>query len=189
MKIPGLLALVLLLLVLSSSLSLFVVPNQVFNQVSGGAPSLVVFGKQDYVYARVQLTITPFLAGNQQLSIYLPDGTSRQITSTTTINIVYPNTIYYSGMISTGGAEPCIAIGSASPLVSSCVHIPALNETGTSCDVSPSRPLCLTSFPVDRPTPSYASTSEPIPGVHTYTFLINGTGSFNLQMQMWGVSL
>jgi len=189
MKMKGLLALILLLLVLLSSLSLFAVPNQSFSTIAGGAPMLVVFAKQDYVYARVQLSLTPFLSGNQQLNIVLPNGTSRPITRTTTIDLAYPNTIYYNSMISTGGAGPCIAIGAAAPQAAGCVHVPGSNETSTDCSVSPSRPICLTAFSVDRPSSSYATSYVPWQGVHTYQYLINGTGSFDLSLQTWGISL
>jgi len=55
--------------------------------------------------------------------------------------------------------------------------------------VSPPKPMCLTSFAVDRPAPSYATSSSPFPGVHAYDFLLDGNGSFSLQLQAWGVSV
>ena len=188
MKIGGLLALLLILFVLLSTLSVFTSPNQSYNFVSEGAPALVVFGKLDNVYARVQLTITPFLTGDQQLTFVYPNGTQLHITGFTQINLRYPNTAYLPGGVS-GGVGPCIGTGPVSFMPQGCVHIPGSNETGTSCNVSTSQPLCLTSFVVDGPTAAYATANVPWDGAHGYQYLINGNGSFGIVMEAWGASL
>lgn len=188
MKITSLLALLLVLFILLMVTSLFIAPSGSYISVGGSAPTLIVFGKQDNVYARVQIVVTPFLSGNQQLNFTFPNGTQLSMTGPTTINLVYHNTAYLGSGVS-GGVGPCIALGATSSAPAGCVHVPGSNESGASCTISTAQPMCLTWFPVDMPSPAYAAATVPWQGAHAYQYLIGGNGSFALVIKTWGASL
>ena len=185
MKISFVLGLLLVLVVLLSSLNLFYVPSGSGNVISGGPSMLVVVAKEDYVFARVELSIQPYLVGNQRMSITFPNGTVRPIIAATKIDIVLPNTLYYTLRSVSSGAPSCISTGIAEP---GCIKVLATTEAQT-CYATPSQPLCVSVLSVESPTSSYATTSVPIDGIHAFQYLINGTGAVDVQTRAWGVSL
>jgi hypothetical protein len=185
MKTKVVLGLVLLLVVLVASFNLFYVSPGSGNVTSTGAPILVVVAKQDYFYARVELTIHPYLIGNQQLTLRFPNGTVQSLTTVTTVDIVLPNSIYYRFGEVSSGAPACTAIGRAEP---NCVTL-AAPGTVEGCGTSSSEPIGFCVLSVANATASYATEYAPTDGIHAYQYLINGTGSADVEITASGVSL
>ena len=95
MRIRWLLVLILVLLVVAPTLSLFQSPIPVSYQAPESGSSVIIIAKEDYVYARVLITIQPN-GLNQSASVTFPNGTSTTIQGSHTESIVLPNTIYYT---------------------------------------------------------------------------------------------
>ncbi len=103
MRIRWLLVLILILVLIAPTLSLFQAPAPSFYQTGGSGSSVIVIAKEDYVYARVQITIQPN-GLNQTATVRFPNGTSTTIGGSHTETIALPNTIYYTFMdVGTGG--------------------------------------------------------------------------------------
>ncbi len=95
MRIRWLLVLILILVLIAPTLSLFQSPAPSFYQTGASGSSVIVIAKEDYVYARVQITIQPNSL-NQSATVTFPNGTSTNIEGSRTESIVLPNTIYYT---------------------------------------------------------------------------------------------
>jgi hypothetical protein len=164
MKIRGLMVLILILVLVAPTLSLFQSspPDNYQAGISGN--SVVIIAKEDYVYARVLITIQPDLGiGENPVTVTFPNGTSIAITGSQTEAIVLPNTVYYSfSSVTTDGQG--FSVSSGHPL-----------------DVSLQSGQNATQFLL------YASSPVPIEGIHVFHLLINGTAE--VQLQALGVSL
>ena len=96
MKFRLLLVLILILILVAPTLALFhAPPPSVYQTTASGGSSVVVIAREDYVYARVVVTIQPD-GLNQTAAITFPNGTAVTITNKWTETIVLPNTIYFS---------------------------------------------------------------------------------------------
>jgi hypothetical protein len=165
MKIRGLMVLVLILVLVTPTLSLFQSTAPVSYQTgASGGSSVIIIAKEDYVYARVLITIQPDsgYAGNV-VTMTFPNGTTIAITGPHTEAIVLPNTIYYSfSSVAAGGQG--FSVSSGHPL-----------------DVSLQSGQNATDFLL------YGSSQVPIEGIHVFSLLINGTAT--VEVQELGVSL
>jgi hypothetical protein len=160
-KIRGLLVLVIILIVIAPTLSLFETsPPSDYQTLSGN--SVIVVAKEDYVYARVLITIQPdFGLGGNPVTLTYPNGTISTVTGARTESIAFPNTEYYT-FSSNGAGGPGYVVSSAHPL-----YVALL--TGQNA----------TEFLEDE--------NSDFQGVSVFHVLINGTASFELQEL--GVSL
>jgi hypothetical protein len=95
MRIRWLLVLILILILIAPTLSLFQSPVPISYETGPSGSSVLVIAKEDYVYARVLVTIQPN-GLNQSVSVTFPNGTSTTIQGSHTESIVLPNTIYYT---------------------------------------------------------------------------------------------
>jgi len=164
MKIRGLMVLILILILVAPTLSLFQSspPDNYQTGVSGN--SVVIIAKEDYVYARILITIQPDLGiGENPVMVTFPNGTSIAITGSQTEAIVLPSTVYYSfSSVETSGQG--FSVSSGHPL-----------------DVSLQSGQNATQFLL------FSSSPVPIQGIHVFHLLINGTAE--VQLQALGVSL
>jgi hypothetical protein len=164
MKIRGLMVLILILILVAPTLSLFQSgpPDNYQTGVSGR--SVVIIAKEDFMYARVLITIQPdFGIGQNPVTVTFPNGTSVAITDSQTETVVLPNTVYYT-FSSVAASGQGFSVSSGHPL-----------------DVSLQSGQNATQFLI------LASSPVPIEGIHVFYMLINGTAE--VRLQALGVSL
>jgi len=96
MRTRWVLVLVLILLLVAPTLTLFQSPPPSFYQTGDSGSSVLVIAREDYVYVRVLVTIQPD-GVNQSASVTFPNGTSTTVQGAArTESIVLPNTVYYT---------------------------------------------------------------------------------------------
>lgn len=95
MKVRLFLVLVLILILVAPAFALFHTPPPSTYQSPASGSSVVVIAREDYIYARVILTIQPD-GQNQTATLTFPNATAVTITNRQTETIVLPNTIYFS---------------------------------------------------------------------------------------------
>lgn len=167
MKLKGLLLLLLLLALLFPLSTLFSSASVPDSQYVGIGNSVVVVAKENYVYARVEITVQP-LANNtgvvvvgeplEPVILTLPNGTAIKVTKDTTYTFILPN-----GVLSN----------------------PAVGAAGPGYDVSPSSPLSV-QF-VSGQSATYAEIGGPIPGINIIQYTLSG--DYGVSVSALGVSL
>jgi hypothetical protein len=161
MRIRWLLVLVLILILIAPTLTLFQSPPPYSYQTSASGSSVVVIAKEDYVYARVLITIQPD-GINQMATVTFPNGTSTTITGSHTESIVLPNTIYYT--------------------------FSDVATSGEGYFVSGGHPLDVTVLTGENAT-NFLLFDAPVPisGIHVFHLVVDG--AVMVQTQVLGVSL
>jgi len=170
MKIRGLMVLILILVLVTPTLSLFQSSPPDNYQTGPSGNSVVIIAKEDYVYARVLVTIQPDLGiGQNPVTVTFPNGTSVAITDSRTETIVLPNTVYYTFSSDRFPSE--------------------VSASGQGFSVSSGHPLDVSLQSGQNATEflTYASSPVPIEGIHVFYLVINGTAE--VQLQALGVSL
>ena len=156
--------LILVLIVVTPTLTLFQGAPPVSYQTGISGSSVVVIAKEDYVYARVLLTIQPDSGeGANSVTVTFPNGTSVAITGSRTESIVLPNSIYYS-FSSVAASGQGFSVSSGHPL-----------------DVSLQSGQNATDFL------QFGSAQVPIGGIHVFHLLIDGFAT--VEVQALGASL
>lgn len=167
MKLRGLLLLLLLLAILIPLTSLFQSASVPEFGYSGIGNSVVVVAKENYVYARVQITVQPFVNGTN-LMVYgggiqpalftFPNGTSVTVTKPTTFTIILSNEAF---------------IGQAS------------SASGPGYDISPGSPLSVQVLSNQNATSN--SIIGGMPGISIFQYTLSG--DYELSVQAFGMSL
>ncbi|MGA2665498.1 MAG: hypothetical protein ABSF83_11180 [Nitrososphaerales archaeon] len=151
MRVRWLLVLVLILLLVAPTLTLFQSPPPSFYQTGGSGTSVLVVAKEDFVYARVLVTIQPD-GVNQSVSVTFPNGTSTTIQegAARTETFVLPNTIYYT--------------------------FRDVATSGEGYSVSGGQPLDVVVLTGQNATEflTFDDATVPIQGIHVFYFAING---------------
>jgi len=163
MRVRWLLVLILILVLVAPTLSLFQSPQPSFYQTGNSGTSVLVIAKEDYVYARVLITIQPD-GVNQSASVTFPNGTSTTIQGVTrTETIVLTNTIYYT--------------------------FEDVGTSGEGYSVYGNHPLDASVLTGQNATDflTYNAILVPIKGIHVFYLVINGAAM--VSVRVLGVSL
>jgi len=166
MKLKGLLVILLVLAVLLPLSSIFQSTAIPYASFAGSGQNVVVVAKEDYVFARVVITVQPLSsAPNVQVgggtvipTITFPNGTSRQVPVTTTFVFTLPNT-------------------AALPLSQP-------SASGPGYQVSPGSPVSAQLLFGQNSTLGIGNS---IPGIHVYQYTL--TGDAIISVDVMGVSL
>jgi len=166
MKLKGLLVVLLILTLLLPLSSIFQSASIPYASFAGSGQNIVVVAKEDYVFARVVITVQPLaiapgvqITGGSALpAITLPNGTTRQISAETTFVFTLPNSIVF-------------------PLIQS-------SASGPGYQVSPASPVSAQLLSGQNST---LGTDNSIPGIHVYQYVL--TGDATITVNVLGVSL
>jgi len=161
-KVRGLLVVILVLAILLPISSIFqsaYLPSVAF---AGIGQNVVVVAKEDNVYARLLLTVQPLgnesnvtvVGGSfQPPTLVFPNGTSRQVNSTTTFSMTLPNRVVFL--------------------------FGAVSASGPGFSLSPSSPISV-QFLGNQNFTSFPGVS--IPGVEVFPFTISGDAQITAQL-------
>ena len=167
MNLKGLLIVLLVLAILLPVSSIFQNVGVPYSVCSGTCQNVIVVAKEDYVFARVLITVQPFVNGSNVVvhgggiiptAIAFPNGTIRQVPSATTFVITLPNSVVL-------------------PFSQSYA-------TGPGYQVSPGSPV---SAQIVEGQNSTSGPSLQIPGIQIFQYVV--TGDAAVGVQVLGVSL
>jgi hypothetical protein len=168
MKLKVLLVLLLIVAVLLPLTSIFQSASVSQFGYSGIGSSVVVVAKESNVYARVEITVQPFVNNTnvvvqggsiQPTTLTFPNGTTVAVTRATTFDIVLPNSVIFN-------------FGSPS-------------AGGFGYSVSPSRSISLEVL--NGLNATYGPASSGAPGIDIFQYTV--TGDYELSVQALGVSI
>ena len=167
MKAKGLLVLLLVLAALIAATSAFHGASLPYASFAGTGQNVVVVAKEDYVFARILITVGPMAdesnvavqGASTQPVITFPNGTSRMVSAPTTFVLTIPNSVV--------------------------LPFGAYSASGEGFNISPSSPVSVQFLSAGNSTSS--AFYQGIPGVHV--FLYEFSGDATISVQVWGVSL
>jgi hypothetical protein len=166
MKIRGLLILLLVLAILLPLSSMFQSASVPYAAFAGTGQNVVVVAKEEYVFARVVITVQPLAnVSNVQTSggplptpsITFPNGTTRQVPATTTFILTLPNSASF-------------------PL--------QYSASGPGFQVSPGTPVSAQILSGENST---LGVNLQVPGIQVYQYIL--TGDAEISVHVLGVSL
>ena len=166
MKLKGLLVVLLVLAILLPVSTIFQSTSIPYASFAGSGQNVVVVAKEDYVFARVVITVQPLAsAPNVKVTggfvlpaITFPNGTTRQVQSDTTFVLTLPNTVTF-------------------PFSQS-------SASGPGYQVSPGTPISAQLVSGQNST---LGIDDSIPGIHVYQYVL--TGDATISVNVLGVSL
>jgi hypothetical protein len=166
MKLKGLLVVLLILAILLPLSSIFQSASIPYASFAGSGQNVVVVAKEDYVFAKVVITVQPLAStpnvqvtgGSVLPAITFPNGTTRQVPADTTFVLTLPNTAVF----------PFLQ-GSAS---------------GPGYQVSPGTPVSVQLLSGQNST---LAIDNSIPGIHVFQYVL--TGDATITVNVLGVSL
>jgi len=166
MKLKGLLVVLLVLTVLLPLSFIFQSASIPYASFAGSGQNVVIVAKEDYVFARVVITVQPLASapgvqisgGSVFPAITFPNGTTRQVPVTTTFVFTLPNSMVF-------------------PLGQS-------SASGPGYQVSPESPVSAQLLSGQNST---LGIDNSIPGIHVYQYLL--TGDATISVNVLGVSL
>jgi len=170
MKLRGLLAVLLVLAILFPLSSIFQSASIPYASFAGSGQNVVVVAKEDYVFARVVITVQPLandpgvqITGGSNLpAITFPNGTTRQVPAETTFVFTLPN-----------------------------VSVFPLSQTyasGPGYQISPESPVSAQLLSGENSTLGMDNLIDnSIPGIHVYQYVL--TGDATVTVNVFGVSL
>jgi hypothetical protein len=119
---------VVLVLLLIIAFILPILSSFYFTQFSGstyqlqpGDNSILLITKQAYIYARVQVTITPQTGSSVPVTVTLQNGTTMTVEDTRTYTFILPNTVTLS-LVRAGTSGPGFSLTAATPLAGAVLN-------------------------------------------------------------------
>ena len=167
MKLRGLLVVLLVLAVLLVASTSFQSASVPYASFAGIGQNVVVVAKENYVFARVAITVQPLASvanvnitgGSVLPSITFPNGTTLQVPVTTTFVLTLPNSVIFPFLSQSGASGPGFQISPSSPLSAQL-----LSDQNSTLGVDNS-----------------------IPGIQVYQYIL--TGDATISVYVSGVSL
>jgi len=166
MKLKGLLVVLLILAILLPLSSVFQSASIPYAAFAGTGQNVVVVAKEDYVFARVVITVQPLAStpnvqvtgGSVLPAITFPNGTTRQVPVDTTYVITLSNTVVFP--------------------------FSQTSASGPGYQVSPGTPVSVQLLSGQNFT---LGIDNSIPGIHVFQYIL--TGDATITVNVLGVSL
>jgi hypothetical protein len=123
MKIRTLLVLLLILALILPLLSSFYFTQ--FNgdtfQTQGGVNSVLLITKEAYIYARVQVTISPQPGSTVPVILTFENGTTLAVVGSHTYTFILPNSVTFS-LVRAGTGGPGFSLSTATPIAGAVLN-------------------------------------------------------------------